>query len=59
MSTRKEEIKDELMEMFYSIITGDMPNRLQDAEKVTAQWNTFIRQVQEGFKYWNKEVDDQ
>lgn len=51
MSTSKEEIKEELMEMFYYIITGDQPGKSEVAEKVEAYWNSFLTQIKKGYRF--------
>lgn len=47
----KEEIKEEIMEMFYAIITGDNPDKVEVAEKLEAYWNNFLIQINRGYKY--------
>ena len=56
MSTSEEEIKEEIMDMFYHIITGDAPNELEKAYKLEAYWNSFLTRINDGyiFKDGNK-----
>ena len=51
MSTSKEEIKEEIIEMFYTIMTGDTSSSLEKAHKIEAYWNSFLTQVEKGIIY--------
>ena len=48
MSTSKEEIKKEIMEMFYNIITGDISGNLTERLKIQYLWDCLIQQIKRG-----------